>query len=971
LSNPLVHANLNIENPSLERQPESTINVDINLPYYPFKNEQTRSADSLFLHYRDQEALEKYKEASRYFKKLKNWEGVGYANNMMAEIYTNRLYDYESAERQLRLSESLIKNTLGEDHPLIGDTYLTYGSYNGRLSRTPQEQEYLEASLKLRLNYYGLQSIQVAEVNYRLGQMFQHEMGEPEKAKEHYHMALIVFKEHLPSNHPDLIKAYYALGSVYRKLKDYLRAIIHLDQAIYMYSLDSISNVSGIARSLNIKANVLNEKRDFELSNIIYESAIKLYEEIYGPDNFDLIFAYLGLAVGYLRTGDYESVINYLDQSLEIYNIYYSIDNPIDLYPYILLNKGECFSKLRQKDSATFFLFKGLNLRRTYFSEDRGLISYAYRAIADMYNDFDLYDSAMHYSQKALIELAPDFNNMKYDQNPDINQSEYLTEFIDAFALKAKILKNMFLINPDDLNLLNHSLGLYRKLDHLTDDIKNSEYTQESKLILINDIHQIYGDAIQCASELYQITKEDKYLDDVLNFFEKNKYMLLFQNMELARKSNELNLPFEYQFKEDSLQMLLAEITQSIEDEDPQAVSKLSSDRYEIDNALTALREEIEINYPNFYEMEYDELTVRLFQLKKYSADNNTLLIEYFAGDSAISIIAIGPTNVTLHQIHRTSTLNIEIDGFLNSISNVQQSDSIQAYYNRFKNSAYYIYKNILLPVIEQHDQESYNQVIIAPDGILAQVPFEALIKVLPESDYPDYSNLEYLIHSCNISYVYSFNLFLKDLDREFNNQNNILAFSYSGIRVLKNPEKRSEDIIELPGTRQEIESIKKIIKGKNLFLEDEDATETLFKLKSKDYQILHLAVHGIADDESAINSRLVFKNQEDSLNDGYLFLYEVYNVDLNQSKLAILSACETGIGKEFKGEGVFSIARGFAHAGCPSIIMSLWKVNDMVSAEIMARFYKNLKKGRKINASLRASKIDYIIRGTGQLLYH
>jgi CHAT domain-containing protein len=81
----------------------------------------------------------------------------------------------------------------------------------------------------------------------------------------------------------------------------------------------------------------------------------------------------------------------------------------------------------------------------------------------------------------------------------------------------------------------------------------------------------------------------------------------------------------------------------------------------------------------------------------------------------------------------------------------------------------------------------------------------------------------------------------------------------------------------------------------------------------------------------------------------------------LNNSNLAILSACETGIGKEFRGEGVFSIARGFASAGCPSIIMSLWKVNDMVSADIMSALYKNLKKGEKLNEALRNSKITYI----------
>jgi CHAT domain-containing protein len=187
---------------------------------------------------------------------------------------------------------------------------------------------------------------------------------------------------------------------------------------------------------------------------------------------------------------------------------------------------------------------------------------------------------------------------------------------------------------------------------------------------------------------------------------------------------------------------------------------------------------------------------------------------------------------------------------------------------------------------------------------------------------------------------------------------------------VSSNPEKRSGDMVELPGTNKETESIRKIIKGNNLFLENENATESEFKIRSNDYQILHLAVHGMGDYESSINSRLVFKNKLDSLNDGNLFLYEVYNLNLNNSRLAILSACETGIGKEFKGEGIFSMARGFARAGCPAIIMSLWKVNDIVSAELMTEFYKNLKKGKKINESLRAAKVHYIKNADPSAVY-
>jgi CHAT domain-containing protein len=948
-------------NPDASIHLEKTSKVEIILPYFPFEHFKTHIADSLFLNNSNNEALKKYKEANKYFQDTKNWEGVGYTYNMMAEIYTNRLNDFESAKHQLEKSKSFIQNTLGNDHPLISDTYLTYGSYYGWLGQPENEQESLEKSMDITSKYYGFQSIQIAETNYRIGQMHQYSRGQNELAKDHYNSALMIFEEYLPDHHPDLIKVYYALGSIYRYLEDYQRSKIHFDHAIYNYSFDSLSNIERIAKSFIAKGNVFNQINQFSYSILYYDLAIKIYEDYYGQKYRGLIEPYMGLGVGFLRIGKYDTAIQYLRKSMAIYKRHYSIENPNSYYASLHSNMGETFSKSKSKDSAHYYLFKSLNISEMYFKEDRKLISYVYYAIASMYNDFKEYDSALNYSKKALYELIPPSDNTNIKLNPEILENKNLPMLIDTYSLMATILINKFQPNSEDIELLMDALSIYRILDNLSDNIKSSGFAQESKLILSNDLHQIYGAAINCASQLYQITSDENYLNDALNFFEKNKYILLLQNLELARKSNELNIPFEYRFKEDSLKMLQAKFSQTIDNSDSQNVSFLSPGSYDIDNALRILRDEIETKFPNFYQIRFDDLSIGLSQLKEYALKNNSLLIEFYVTDSIIYAMSIGPKEVTTHKIKRDQKLNDAVNDYLYAINNIEKNEGIQEQYIEFKYSAYFIYKTLLLPFIENHKLKPDDQIIIAPDGILAQIPFEALITKIPDSEYPNYKKLDYIINSFNISYVYSFNLFLKNNDIEMEKTYNVLGFSYSGIEVSGNPEKRSAFLIELPGTNREIESIKKVVKGKNLFLMDEEATETQFKENSKHYQILHLAVHGIGDFESIINSRLVFKNQNDSLNDGNLFLYELYNIDLARSKLAILSACETGIGKEFRGEGVFSIARGFANAGCPSIIMSLWKVNDIVSSDIMAQFYKNLRKGQKINKALRTSKIAFI----------
>jgi len=186
-----------------------------------------------------------------------------------------------------------------------------------------------------------------------------------------------------------------------------------------------------------------------------------------------------------------------------------------------------------------------------------------------------------------------------------------------------------------------------------------------------------------------------------------------------------------------------------------------------------------------------------------------------------------------------------------------------------------------------------------------------------------------------------------------------MLALSYSD-QIDKNSDieqLRFEN--ELPYSAEEIDKIRKRIRS-TCYLGD-DATEELFKKLAGDFTIIHLALHGQADTTNMFNSRLIFKKDSISDEDGELRAYELYDMDLSKLQMVVLSACETGIGKQYEGEGIFSIARGFAYAGCPSIVMSLWKVNDKTSADLIDSFYANLKDKLPKDEALRAAKLKYI----------
>jgi CHAT domain-containing protein/Tfp pilus assembly protein PilF len=163
--------------------------------------------------------------------------------------------------------------------------------------------------------------------------------------------------------------------------------------------------------------------------------------------------------------------------------------------------------------------------------------------------------------------------------------------------------------------------------------------------------------------------------------------------------------------------------------------------------------------------------------------------------------------------------------------------------------------------------------------------------------------------------------------------------------------------------TRQEAESIIALTpKGTGLKATDFNASRDLaLSQQLSQYRILHFATHGLLNSERPELSGLVFSliDQAGKPQDGFLRLHEIYNLQLN-ADLVVLSACETGLGKEIKGEGLIGLTRGFMYSGAPRVVASLWNVDDLATAELMKLFYQRmLKDGMPAGAALRAAQLE------------
>jgi len=252
---------------------------------------------------------------------------------------------------------------------------------------------------------------------------------------------------------------------------------------------------------------------------------------------------------------------------------------------------------------------------------------------------------------------------------------------------------------------------------------------------------------------------------------------------------------------------------------------------------------------------------------------------------------------------------------------------------------------NYLLSPIEE-DFIGKDELVIVPEGILAFIPFETLVM----------ADGRYLIEEYVISYAQSLAVMEIISGREYDDKRQ--DFFGIGGADYENPNENLADSLysniivdqwnNLPGTLDELENIGKEFNNP-LILTESDASETEIKALSdanllKNYKILHFATHGFVLPENPDLSAIVLAQNDSGNNDGYLNVLEISELKI-EADFVNLSACETGLGKIYGGEGVVGLAQAFLIAGANSLSVSLWQVADESTRDFMSSFYSFVKR--------------------------
>ena len=430
-------------------------------------------------------------------------------------------------------------------------------------------------------------------------------------------------------------------------------------------------------------------------------------------------------------------------------------------------------------------------------------------------------------------------------------------------------------------------------------------------------------------------------------------------NPELIRKETESrNL---LSLKTDNLTELLSSNAENGE------IEKVEDDVRTLENELEIIKAELKQQSP-VYSAIKNPPPFDVAEFQQNVLDDKTILLEFSLGEKESYLWLIGKTEITHVVLPPQDELENRIEKIRQTFDARQmlQDEDVENYRKRAAEAETVFNRETRLLSDELFGQIADKlidkRLIIVPDGKLALLPISAL--PFPNSDEPFILRNE-IVYQPSASLL---NILPKIQNRNHQLSKDLLVFADpvfndSDTRLT---EKIADDsfvssvinlrdfrlmdangkIPRLFATQQEADSIAEAVGKSRTEIASGFAASRDKVLNSaiSDYRILHFATHGLIDVERPEISSIVLSQFDENgqKREGFLRLQDIYALDLS-SDLVVLSACQSGVGKEIKGEGMMSLNNAFLQAGAKSVLSSAWKVDDDATAEFMKRFYTNL----------------------------
>ncbi|NLN30020.1 MAG: CHAT domain-containing protein [Bacteroidales bacterium] len=876
--------------------------------------------------------------------------------NLLSSRYENAAFHLAES---VRLKDSL---NIADNQYL--KALFNLGVAHNYLGNYTMVKRYLTRYIEISVEYYGADSPDVASAYATLiGTSILN--NDYKSFIEYTDRALGILKAF---QERELCDLYSSIGAGYARMGDCAKAMIYFEQAESVWEKNDMEmdqNYITLINSMAINYGYLgmNEKEEE-----YFRKGIELAVKDNSIHSFNMIHTY---AIALANAGNIRKGESLLTELLERSGSYYGTDSRY--YIEALKNYAAYLLNYRNDAAAAIKHFSVCNDYLSRHPEDANLRDPVYEG----------YARALHYngqSREALAKIQELlFYGSKAGQspgslaNPVIDSVQADRRYVRILRSKYEILTDIF-SQTQDIGILRAVAATSHHIIDAVDKIRLNISEEESRIVLGDHYRKSYLMAIRDSELCYRLSQDPSYLEKTFQIAEKSKVAgLLATTREL--NAIQLHIPPEIADYEQSLQREIGMLNSKISLEKGKAKpNKILLAEWN-EKILVAIRARdsliltFEKYYPEYFALKYNTVAPLMKEIPSI-VGKKINYVSYIVADSLLYIFVVNSRHRELVSCRIDSMLFKTLGEFRDLLSNPALAKDAGSAFRNYQEAGTDLYKMLVEPVRKYFISRN---LLISPDNYLSYLPFETILSSKYKGEGILYRKLDYLMNDFDISYAYSATLMKEIGTRNLPEKNSLAAFApFYGTDInldslfLHNQQGRGY-LYDLPYARQEAEFVASISRGK-LFL-NEKAKESVFKKEALNYNIVHLAMHTLLNDQYPMNSAMIFSQANDSPEDGLLYTSEIYGIPL-RSKMVVLSSCNTGTGVLSSGEGILSLARGFLYSGSRSVVMSMWEIEDKSGTEIVSRFYENLKKGHTKSKSLRKSRTAYLKNAT-QLKSH
>ncbi|MCC5629840.1 CHAT domain-containing protein [Nostoc sphaeroides CHAB 2801] len=790
------------------------------------------------------------------------------------------------------------------------------------------------------------------------------DLGEKQEALKYYNQALPIRRA--VEDRGGEATTLNNIGGVYSDLGEKQEALKYYNQALPIFR--AVSDRGGEAKTLNNIGLVYDDLGEKQKALKYYNQALPIYRVVEDRGGEATTLSNIGLV--YNDLGEKQEALKYYNQALPIFRAVEDRGGEANT----LNNIGAVYSDLGEKQEALKYYNQALPIYRAVGDK---------RGKAAILNNIGAVYSDLGEKQEAL----------KY-----FNQALPIIRAVGNREGEAATLSNMAVLEREYRANLQQAQTHIQAVIEIVEDLRTKIDSQELRTSFFATVQSYYKFYIDLLMQLHKKDPSKGYDALALHISERSRARGLVELLTQANVDIRKDIDPKLLAQERRLTLLLDARDKQLSEllskkESPaQLVATTKQQIQDLLKQQQDLKTNIRANNFEYAALKYPQpLTLPQIQQQ---LDQDSLLLQYSLGEERSYLWVVTPNSLKSYELANSEKINKAAKN-LNQllkrplIAGASPEEQAQAVTDTTK-AAQELSQLIVAPVAGQLGQK---RLVIVPDGILHQIPFAVLSDLTPQppqgkgeqdqlklpSPLPkgvggevNYQPLLVNHEIINLPSVTSLATQRQQLkgrkmapktiavlaDPVFSANDKRVTekatktYSSTDIELERSALERSlkninrSGLDRLPGTRQEAEAVLKMVSPSESFQAfDFDANYNFATSKQlNQYRLLLFATHGIFDDINPELSGIVTSlvDKQGKAQKGFLRLNDIFNLDL-PAELIVLSACESGVGQEVKGEGLVGLTRGLMYAGSPRVIVSLWKVNDQATSLLMQELYKQI----------------------------